>query len=262
MQTIELALLCAIFFAMVLIAFPNTVKKYRIILYSAMIIVEAYFVGPAYFDYSLAFGLSEGRNALRSFFCMGIMAEALFAVVAYVGVMPSKWDLTKRLKSVRAELSVLGCIISFGEIFYYANYFIMFFNGELSTGRNIATIATILLFVLMVPLMLTSLYFVRRHMKPKNWQRLQYFSYLFYFGLLLHIIGLYGNFDGGISDFLTGRHADALRCYLWIWVSYFVLRIAKYLFQWLHPAKKVERDMMIEDEDADRGPAYCNAGGT
>ena len=71
---------------MVLIAFPNTVKKYRIILYSAMIIVEAYFVGPTYFDYSLAFGLSEGRNALRSFFCMGIMAEALFAVVAYVGV--------------------------------------------------------------------------------------------------------------------------------------------------------------------------------
>lgn len=104
---------------MVLIAFPNTVKKHRIILYSAMIIVEAYFVGPTYFDYSLAFGLSEGRNALRSFFCMGIMAEALFAVVAYVGVMPSKWDLTKRLKSVRAELSVLGCIISFGELIIF-----------------------------------------------------------------------------------------------------------------------------------------------
>ena len=67
----------------------------------------------------------------------------------------------------------MGFIISIGEVLYFAPQFVSFINGELSLGREIATVATIILVVLMIPLMLTSFYCVRTNMKPKTWKRLQ-----------------------------------------------------------------------------------------
>ncbi|MCQ2070117.1 MAG: hypothetical protein MJZ68_03190, partial [archaeon] len=143
----------------------------------------------------------------------------------------------------------------FGEIFYYSEYLLKLFDGSLSTGREIACIATVMLLILMIPLMLSSLYFVRRHMSARNWKRLQYFSYLFYFGLLLHIMGLYGNFNGG--DFLGGKHALALEAYMCIWIPYFILRISKYIYCWKNKVK-ADPDMMIQNEDSDNGPSYVD----
>lgn len=149
------------------------------VVYVITAVVEAYFILPNVLGYELF----TTQRAVTSLFTMGILAEALFAVVAYTGCLPSKWKVTHRLKFIRAELSVMGCIISIGEVLYFSPQFVSFINEELSLGREIATVAMIILVVLMIPLMLTSFYCVRANMRPKTWKRLQYTAYIFYFGL-------------------------------------------------------------------------------
>lgn len=177
----------------------------------------------------------------------GILAEALFAVVAYTGCLPSKWKVTHRLKSIRAELSVMGCIISIGEVLYFAPQFISLFNGELSVGREIATIATIILVVLMIPLMLTSFYCVRANMNPKSWKKLQSTACLFYFSLWLHIFGLYASLNGGLADLFTGKHGEALICYTVLWGVYFIVRFIKLAID--RHNKVPANDQIIQDDD-------------
>lgn len=226
MQNIEFSLLIALLLTVFMMTFYRQVNRYRAVIYIITIIVTAYFVGTKYFDYSVADGLNY--RVITSQFQMGILCESLFMIVAFTGCLPREWTLSKQLRRIRAELSVMGCIVGFGELFYYAGYFVSFFNGELSTGRELATVASLVLFALLIPLTLSSLYTVRRHMSTRHWQMLQKTAYLFYFMLLFHIMGLYGGWDD-LGAFFSGRHAPALYCYVYIWTAYFVLRIAKYV---------------------------------
>ncbi|MDO5852600.1 MAG: hypothetical protein Q4Q62_00755 [Thermoplasmata archaeon] len=228
----------------ILMAIANKpVRKYRVVLYVIVVIIEAYFVFSKYFEYDL---ITDNRQ-ITSMLTMGILSEALFAVVAYMGCLPSNHWITKRFKSVRAELSVMGCIMGFAQMIYYANSFVQFFNGELSTGRTIACIATLVLLCLMIPLMLTSFYCVRANMKQSSWKKLQKTSYIFYFMLWVHILGLYGNFNGGLTDIFSGKHGETLECYTVIWGVYFILRFCKFLYD-RHKGVKSD-DGIIQDDD-------------
>ena len=243
MQTIVYAVILALILAAIMALAYKPVRKYRVVIYVITAIVEAYFILPN----ALGYELIVNQRAVTSMFTMGILAEALFAVVAYTGCLPSKWKVTHRLKSIRAELSVMGCIISIGEVLYFAPQFISFFNGELSVGREIATIATIILVVLMIPLMLTSFYCVRANMNPKSWKKLQSTAYLFYFGLWLHIFGLYASLNGGLADLFTGKHGEALICYTVLWGVYFIVRFIKLAID--RHNKVPANDQIIQDDD-------------
>ena len=116
MQTIVYAVILALILAAIMALAYKPVRKYRVVIYVITAIVEAYFILPN----ALGYELIVDQRAVTSMFTMGILAEALFAVVAYTGCLPSKWKVTHRLKSIRAELSVMGCIISIGEILYFA----------------------------------------------------------------------------------------------------------------------------------------------
>lgn len=225
-QTIVYGLILAIAMAAIMALAHKYVNRYRLVLYVAFAIIEGYFVLSRYFGYDL---FTDSR-AVSGLFCMGILSTAMFAVVAFIGCLPPKHVVTRRLKSVRAELSVIACFIGLGQMFYYADSFLQFFQGELSAARDIATVSTILLLVLLIPLMLTSLYCVRTNMEPKKWKSLQRWSYLFYFLLWLHIFGLYATIDGGFAAVFSGKHAAALECYTVLWAVYFVVRFCRYLW--------------------------------
>lgn len=243
MQTIVYAVVLTLILAAVMALAYEPVRKYRIIIYAVTAIVEAYFILPNVLGYEL---ITDNRKVI-TMFTMGILAESLFAVVAYTGCLPRNWKLTHRLKSIRAELSVMGCIISIGEVLYFAPQFIRFINGDLSLGREIATVATIIQVVLMIPLMLTSFYCVRANMKPRTWKRLQSTAYLFYFGLWLHIFGLYASLNGGLTDLFSGKHGEALMCYTVLWGVYFVVRFIKMLID--RHNKVSANDLIIQDDD-------------
>lgn len=225
-QTIVYGLIVAVALAVVMALAHKQVNKYRVVIYAAFAIIEAYFVLSRYLGYEL---FTDSR-AVSGLFCMGILSTALFAVVAYMGCLPPKHPVTRRLKSVRAELSVIACFIGIGQMFYYADSFVQFFEGELSAARDIATISTIVLLALLIPLMLTSFYCVRTNMSPKKWKSLQRWSYVFYFMLWLHIFGLYATIDGGFAAVFSGKHAVALEYYTVLWAVYFVLRFLRYLW--------------------------------
>ena len=243
MQTIVYAVIATVILAALMALAYKPVRKYRVIVYVVMALVEAYFILPN----ALGYELFTSQRAITSMFTMGILAEALFAVVAFTGCLPDKWKVTHRLKSIRAELSVMGCIISIGEVLYFSPQFVSFINGELSLGREIATIATIILVVLMIPLMLTSFYCVRANMNPKSWKKLQSTAYLFYFGLWLHIFGLYASLNGGLADLFTGKHGEALICYTVLWGVYFIVRFIKLAID--RHNKVPANDQIIQDDD-------------
>lgn len=52
---------------------------------------------------------------------MGALSAAIFVVVMYTGALDNRRDYTKKLMSVRAELSILGCIFSW-RIQYHIAY--------------------------------------------------------------------------------------------------------------------------------------------
>ena len=89
-----------------------------------------------------------------------------------------------------------------------------------------ACTASLILIALMIPLFITSFYFVRKQMKARTWKSLQRLSYIFYFALWVHVVGLY------LSAALAGTKMGdiySLVIYTIIWVPYFVSRLAKYL---------------------------------
>lgn len=229
-QNIVYGLIIAVAMAIVMALANKQVRKYRMVLYFVFAVVEAYFVLSQYFDYEL---FTSDRK-VTMMFGAGILSTALFIVVAFMGVLPPKHKVTRRLKSVRAELSVIGCIIGLGQMFYYAPSFTQFFAGTQTVSQEIATISTIVLLILIFPLMLTSFYCVRTNMDPKTWKKIQRWSYLFYFMLWLHVFGLYGTFDGGLGEVFSGRHAEAMIIYTVVFAIYFVLRFCRYLWDRSH----------------------------
>ena len=237
-----MAFIVSIVIAVVLAIFNKPVRKYRIILYVAVLILDLYICLASYFDYST---FLDDSNQWKNMFTAGILAEGIFLVVAFMGCLPQKWKVTKRLKSIRAEMSVMGCIICIGEMVTYANYFTQLFT--LSTGRQIACIATIVLLCLMIPLMLSSFYCVRANMKQSTWKNLQKFAYIFYFALWLHIFGLYANLNGGLDGIFDGKHGDTLLAYTYLWAAYFILRFVKLLYD--HFKGRKSYDQIIQDDD-------------
>ena len=202
------------------------VRKYRVVVYIAALIIISYVVACSMTgntgDWPRWF--STGVRLLT----MGALATAFWAVVMYVGVLPDKWKIKKKLKSVRAELSVIACLLSLGQVVYFSNHFIRFFTdpGSMQGYYEYATIASLVLLIIMIPLMLTSFYTVRKWMSQKSWKRLQNWSYVFYVALYLHVVGIY------LWQSMNGRYRDlqALEAYTAIFVTYFVLRIIKYLY--------------------------------
>ena len=160
----------------------------------------------------------------------GALSTAVFAVVAYIGVLPTNNVIMKRLRSVRTEMSVIGCILAYCQILFFANYFPAYFNGELDTAEMLGTTFTLLLYILMVPLWLTSFYCVRTNMNQTTWKRLQRLAYLFYFLLWAHVFVLYATFNGGLSGLFTGGDGTAVMYYTIIWGVYFVLRFCKFVY--------------------------------
>lgn len=121
----------------------------------------------------------------------GIVATALFTLVMWAAIFKNGTQIKIRLMSVRAELSIIACILTLVHNFFYGkNYIIWLFTdrARLSTPFVIATIITIILDAVMLPLMITSFKSVRKKMKAKSWKKLQRLAYPFYMLIYIHVM--------------------------------------------------------------------------
>ena len=92
---------------------------------------------------------------------------------------------------LRGELSIMASVLAAGHIVAYGQvYFCRLFTQPESMQPVIlaATILSLLLLLILIPLFLTSFQKIRRRMKPKSWKKLQRSAYLFYALVYLHVI--------------------------------------------------------------------------
>jgi DMSO/TMAO reductase YedYZ heme-binding membrane subunit len=167
-----------------------------------------------------------------SAFARGSLSTALFVVVMYLGILPAKAPGVSALRSVRAEMSIIACILAIGHVIYYGIYYFprifIPFDDPLPLPYAVATWITLVLVLLMIPLLVTSLRAVRKRMKPTSWKNIQRLAYPFYVLLYVHVLVL---FSGSIV-LHPERAAEtwvSLVVYSIVFGIYFVARPLKYL---------------------------------
>ena len=156
----------------------------------------------------------------------GVLSISFFILVMYAGALDSKWEITKKLLKIRAELAILGSITMLPHgIIYFVRFLILKLPKIISEGTfpvlyfSYITVG-ILGFIIMVPLFVTSLKKIRQKMKGIQWKRLQRWAYLFYLLAYVHILLI----------LLNEKELDWLRLstYTIIFGGYMSLRLLKY----------------------------------
>lgn len=156
----------------------------------------------------------------------GLISISFFILVMYVGALNSKWSITKKLRSIRAELAILGSIMILPHgVIYFVRFLILKLPKILSDGTFpllyfIYIGVGMIGFIIMISLFITSLKKVRSKMKVQQWKKLQRLAYLFYFLSYIHILFI----------LLNEKEIDWLRLstYTVIFVIYMSLRLLKY----------------------------------
>ncbi len=126
-------------------------------------------------------------------FTRGALATALWYVVMITGALPNGSVPMKKLMPIRGELSIFTAILTVGHnIGYGVTYFTRLFTdiGRMSMNQIAASICTILMLVIMLPLTGMSFPKIRRKMKPKLWKKIQTTAYIFYAMIFIHVMFL------------------------------------------------------------------------
>ena len=146
-------------------------------------------------DVMLLLGLSSNlpafwRDLLVVTMRKGALGVALFAVVMWIGVLPRDGKLSKWLRPIRAELSIIACILIAGHMATYLGVYIsrLFSPAPIKAQVTAALIIALLLLLLILVLGITSFRFAKRRMSAKNWRKLQKLAYVFYGLVFIHVM--------------------------------------------------------------------------
>lgn len=165
---------------------------------------------------------------VTSFISRGTLATALFILVMYARILPTKSRLFRTLMSLRAPLAIMA---AFMILLHNSTYFIHYYNNVRQRNMTmtlleiIAAVCTTVMLLLLIPLTVTSFSFVRKKMKGRTWKKLQRLSYLFYGLIYLHVACLFG------GQIAKGNQSYSLELaiYTAIFGLYLVCRISLYL---------------------------------
>lgn len=120
----------------------------------------------------------------------GGLGVAMFLFVMWIGVFPRSGYLSKTFRPIRAELSIIACILIAGHmVLYLVAYLPRILSGAYVKPLVMYSfIIACILLVLVLVLGVTSFRFVKRHMAAKNWKKLQSLAYMFYALTLVHLL--------------------------------------------------------------------------
>ncbi|MDZ4993408.1 hypothetical protein GNF80_10575 [Clostridium perfringens] len=204
------------------IVYYKQIKKYSSILYVISALIAIFFI---------VFTKTDLHNYVPKYiskYTIGIFSKstfslALFTIVMYTGTLSNSFKYKKNLMAIRGELSIIACILTLGHnILYGIYYFPTFFTNpqSLTYYKLFATLLSLIMICLMLPLMITSFQCVRKRMSYKVWKRIQRFAYLFYGLIYIHIMLLYiPKYNNKLFEIIL---------YSIIFFAYYFLRIRKY----------------------------------
>ena len=157
-------------------------------------------------------------------FRRGIFSTVTFMIVMFLGVITTHNKYTRKLMSIRGEMSIIGCFAALcHNVAFGIRYFVEFFTNseKMNIYTKTATIITLILISMMLPLMITSFKCVRNKMKAKNWKNLQKLAYPFFYLIYVHLMVLFMH--------KPEKHMLSIVLYTVIYMLYTILRVRKYL---------------------------------
>ncbi len=178
---------------------------------SAMYAVTSYVTFPFWLQQALFWLMQKGT-----------LATAFFVVVMYIGVFDGIETVRQRLKPVRAELSIIACILILGHIVKYLVAYLPRL-GVLPASMTASIWLAIGLFALMLVLGVTSFQAVKRRMPSASWVKLQKSAYVFYGLLYVHLMWIL--LPPAIQG--SARAVESAVAYTIVFVAYAVLRVGK-----------------------------------
>lgn len=173
-------------------------------------------------------------------FTRGAFATALWCVVMWTGALPNGSVLIKKFMPVRGELSIFAAILTLGHnIGFGRTYFVRLFTdaGKMTENHIAASILTIMMLLIMIPLTVMSFPKIRKKMNAKLWKRIQRTAYAFYAMIYIHVLILY------YPMAKAGREGIffSILIYSIAFVGYAVCRIRK----WYLVRKKSEKTIIL-----------------
>ena len=174
-----------------------------------------------------ATGISLGVERIIEYINNGMLATALFIIVMYIGALRADSGKILSLMKIRAELSIIACILLVGHIFSFTRILIVDLMSSSAVNspqfaiRMITMVCGFIAVFICIPLFITSFKNVRNKMDAKKWKRLQSLAYGFYALVYLHIMTVL------IMQFKKTNTIPEIVLYSAIFISYSVLRIRK-----------------------------------
>lgn len=228
------SLLISIIFAL---TFRSALKKYPVVFYILFAIITT-LISLLFINREI-FGIKMKEiTAIPMYFInmyrRGALGFALFIIVMFIGVLDIKKPLVRKLMALRGELSIIACIASLCHLVIYAQGFIsrLILGKEIDGIYLFLFITSVSLFLIMVPLFITSFMSIRTKMDPIKWKKLQNKAYIFYFILFINVIAVFirrvikKDFD--ITTLNGASSAISLSIYIILLVLYGVLLIRKF----------------------------------
>lgn len=208
-----------------LLFFHKALKKHPTWFYIASLCMVVFLFADDLLEFSLDWP-EWIQTYFLSTFRRGSFATGMFIVIMYIGALDAKRPFVKELFRIRAEMSIVASILTFGHNILYGRYYFprLFTNpGAMRPQYVAATMITLVLLVLLIPLFITSFPKVRRKMDARKWKKLQRLAYPFYILIYVHVLIL---FIPRLN--LGGNYTVGVLAYTIIYVSYVILRLRKY----------------------------------
>jgi DMSO/TMAO reductase YedYZ heme-binding membrane subunit/uncharacterized protein with FMN-binding domain len=168
------------------------------------------------------------NNYVIALFSRGALATALWCVVMWAGAFPNGSKPIKAIMPIRGELSIFTAILTLGHnIGFGKTYFVRLFTDveKMSTNQVVASILTIIMLLIMLPLTVMSFPTVRKKFDPKLWKKIQRLAYVFYALIYTHVMVLC------VPQAKLGRegYLFSIAMYSLAFIGYAIFRIKKYL---------------------------------
>lgn len=147
---------------------------------------------------------------------------ALFVVVMYIGVFPSQSRIYQWLKPIRAELSIIACILALGHMVIYLELYIpkILAGGSLNPNVVGSFLLAFVLMVLLLVLGITSFHSVKTRMRTEVWKNIQKSAYVFFFLVYGHVLLMLlpSALNGGVASIIS------VGVYSILFIAYAILR--------------------------------------
>lgn len=167
-----LGLILTVLIAIPLFVYGKFIHKHEYKFYLGTLIVSAILIVLILIDIRV-----QNITFIYEVFYSGHLSFALFTLVMLGGVFKKKSKMSIYLIRIRREMAILGFLTLLPHAFLRMSTSL---NGFNSTG--------LIAFLVIIPLVITSLPKVRRLMHPKTWKKVHYAAYFVYVMIYIHLV--------------------------------------------------------------------------